>query len=310
MTKRKRQPESQGSAPAKWDATRLRRTPARQRPDILARPNALFEHLNKDIRNLAYDRLAFPPLVHVSDDPNGSSLLAVSREARQEALTIGLRRFWILLHKLPEKVGYNFKIANYLQGPNDLVGLKHLIITVQGPISGALPAPLQPLKRLQINTLTIHHSGMPPDKKDQKRLVMSARAMLCNTFDGYDDWHSKFSLKQFTLSWDYRRGKEPTKLRGNTFELTQEVKRWTKDQAPANVQRIHRWPLVVCATRRGEEGELVGVWRLIVGTRCATTTVGLRQLMVTVGQGRVADIGTQTMATEVVVQYEPIERHF
>ena len=311
MTKRKRQEEVQSHAPAKWHVTRLRRTPARRkRADVPRRPNAVFEHLNKDIRILVYDYLALPPVVYACETADRSGFPAVCRQAHREAQEQRFRQLWMRLEDLRKAhisdTRYSFSIPSCLTSADDLAGLRHLMISVQGPLPKALPQSLHFLKKLHIDALTIHYSGTPPCQKD---LVSKARTVFCDAFDGYDDWHSEFSLKQFTLSWDYRRGKEADELSGNIFELTPEVKTWARNQVPATAHKISKWPIVVLATQ-GERCKRVGIWRLNVGTRSAKTTVGLHQLLVTVGEGRVADIGTQTVASEVMVQYEPIEEDF
>ena len=205
----------------------------------------------------------------------------------------------------PRDTGYEINIPRSLKAKEDLEGLQSLVLCVDGAIPAYLPVTLLFTKRLQIDKLTIHYSGT---STNQTALMEKARDVLYDTFDAFDQWHASCSLKQFTLSWDFRPGKETSELTGNMYELSPTAKAEFRRQGPTAVRTVRRWPVIVSATSKTDNW--VGFWRLNVGARCAPATRGLQKLLADVFLGRVDGIGARSVASEVTVQYEPREGNF
>jgi hypothetical protein len=174
MAKRKQPstPPAQQAEP--WGRKRLRSTKARARPDLPCRPNAFFEHFNRDIRNHIYGYLTFPPLHQLDNGGNSTGFTATCRQAKEEADEEGLRQLWIFLQQIKsdyaKESGHELHLPAALTSKASLVGLQDLIVTLTGPVEAAndgsllLPQSFHKLLSFafsSLRTLTIHYTGPP-----------------------------------------------------------------------------------------------------------------------------------------------------
>ena len=130
-----------------WNRDRLRVTASRRQRYLSQRPNTLFEHLHRDIRNRISKYMVFPPLVNILFfNKYNSRFVATSPQARQEGHDESARQFWIVLQQTKEQhekeTGCTLQLPTQLASKDILIGLKKLTIRLDAPLMYGINARL------------------------------------------------------------------------------------------------------------------------------------------------------------------------
>jgi hypothetical protein len=94
----------------------------------------LFEHFDRDIRNLIYGYLSIAPLAGLrKEDANGLALAC--RQADHEVKEEGARQLWVWLQKTQREfiyeTGHELLLPQFLTSKDALAGLADLIVIVK-----------------------------------------------------------------------------------------------------------------------------------------------------------------------------------
>jgi hypothetical protein len=291
MAKHKQPPTPPTQQAETWGRKRLRSTKARARPDLPCRPNAFFEHLDRDIRNHIYGYLAFPPLHQLDDGENSSGFAATCRQAKEEADEEGIRQLWIFLQQIKsdyaKETGHELRLPSHLTSKADLAGLQDLTVTLTGLLSRAkdgsltLPPSFQKLLSFafsSLRTLTIHYTGPPSNNSlSSPRTITLAHLVLYDAFSTIINSTKKHTLGRLTISFDYRPHEELEEvlLKGSRFELDQLYKSLsyvTEDKGKVGVCESEMGgyedgiKVAVCELFWDARNHMIGRWGSFFGT--------------------------------------------
>jgi hypothetical protein len=128
------------------------------------RQNAFFAHLSRDIRNMVYNYLDFPPVRSECTNDRVTFMLAC-HQAKQEAEEEGARQAWIHVRGIQKEFersnGCKLKLAKSLHPSKDFLGLRTLSLVVSTRPAVMPASSLERVMHLSLNTLRIHFTGDP-----------------------------------------------------------------------------------------------------------------------------------------------------
>lgn len=185
-----------------------------------------FKRLPRDVRNMIYEYMTFPPRENKGDVADGRSarnLALTCQQAKAEYDEERQRRFWIHLKKIEHshltETGYRMTFPRELESKDDLSDVRSLKAIIHGPFPGTedeLPQSYNDLQALSLDELVFHYTGAPFEGPSQEEVRMLAHRLTQGV--------TSDSQKHLTLSWNRAEQKQNTTLTGHMIKVITKTK--------------------------------------------------------------------------------------